>query len=342
MGKFFNQRVNNDKKNKIILIIIIIGILLVIVITTAIIHNKSKNKELSNAKIEIRDEVTLEINAEKPEKTVYFKSLENVNEDDIKINYENVNFSELGTYKAKIKVNNEIYEVNIRIVDTIAPNLELKDLTIEKGTVYKPEDFVDTCEDNSNKGCKISFDELTPDKDGKKIDYSNYTEEGTYDIKITAEDDAKNNTTKKTTLKIGPSTGITPNGPTDPEEITPPELCTYGSYEYDKVNYILSLDISNKGCAVESKLNQNPNVLDTLDKILINEKEKLMKEFESLNITDPVDVTSSSNQIPNIDKKGIVGYQIEIEVVVNNEKIEKYYLKADQTRVYTINKYNLK
>ena len=328
--KFFNQKVKNRKGNKTKIIIIVVCLIVIIASLIIFITTKSHKKGNQNQKIVLRDQISLEINSKIPDKDIFFKELANVDENDIKIDYSNIDFKNIGNYTAIVELYNKKYKVKVNIVDTIAPNLVVKNITINKGEKYKATDFVTSCTDNSNKECKIDFYNVSLDENGNKIDYSKYEKEGTYDVQIIATDEAKNHTIKKVKLIIGTNTKPKPNN------------CKFGNNEYDKDNYTMSLDISTNGCALESKVNQNENILKEIDKIYENETNKLLKEFKLLNINDDLVLKRNRIEIPNKEKTGIVGYQIEITITINNEIKEKYTLNSDGTRNYSINKYNLK
>ena len=71
-----------------------------------------------------------------------------------------------------------------------------------------------------------------------------------------------------------------------------------------------------------------------------------MNEFKKLNITSDVTVNRKPEVILNKTGKGVVGYSLQMELFENingkDELVESYYLKLDGSRVYSVNKYNLK
>lgn len=94
-----------------------------------------------------------------------------------------------------IKINNNKNDVkeDNSIKDTEIPNLILKSLTIEKGQEYNINSFLESCTDNSNEECILSFE---------NEEMAKYKDVNKYVIKIIAKDSANNITTKETTLEI--------------------------------------------------------------------------------------------------------------------------------------------
>jgi len=307
--KFFNQKIPN--KNKSIAQIIIISICVIGVIICFFIANHFSNKPKNNpnAIIELRDSVAIEINGELPEKTTYFAELQNVNEDDIIIDHKNVDLSTAGDYKVTVEINNKLYEVILKVIDTDSPVLKTKDVSIRQGSSYKAEDFVQNCSDNSQKQCKISFYTSAVNQDGEKINYANYKDAGEYTVQIVAEDPSGNISSPITAkLTIGSK-----NNPPEPT------ICKFGNKEYDNSKYILATYVTENNCAIDLNLYHDANVRNSVEKIMQAQTKKLQQEFAKLNITQLKTLNRKSEAVLNIAGTGIVGYTLHMEVIITND-----------------------
>lgn len=333
MAKFFNQRVKKSGASTgTIVIASIVGVLIVIAIGV-LISVKSKNNH-KDAVIKIRDSVAVEVNSKLPDKTLFFSELEGVKEKDIKTNYDKVNLEKVGTYEVKIKIYNESYTSKLEVVDTEAPVLKTKDVNIAIGGTYKPEDFVESCKDNSDTDCKIEFYDLSLTQSGEKIDYSAFTAEGAYTVQIVATDDAGNKTSPQSaTLNIGKN------------NVKIPTVCKYGNDSYDTSKYILAVNVTENGCGLDLNVYQDEAKLKLVNSIVENEKAKLKKEFSTikLSITD-IYLNSDIGPVLNMSGTGLVGYTLKITVSINKgtaneEVIEEYFVNLKGERQYTINKY---
>ncbi len=87
---------------------------------------------------------------------------------------------------------------NIRISaysQSKVPNLILKKVTIEKNVSYQINDFIESCTTNSNLKCQLDY---------QNEQMRNYTEVGTYQITIIAQDASHHKIRKTTSLTIEP------------------------------------------------------------------------------------------------------------------------------------------
>ena len=196
------MEVNKMKKKKI-LIVTIITVIVLLGITLFIFLEKKDNKEKESGniqtneeKINIKENVEVEINSEVLNIKDFF---ENSNFSDGKINYfENdkkikfdTKYNKIGSFKVVIKINDKNYETTLNVVDTLAPTLKLKELTITLGDKFEINSFVESCTDNSKEDCILSY------KENKK-----YTKVGTYDVTIIAKDKSDNVAEETTKLII--------------------------------------------------------------------------------------------------------------------------------------------
>ena len=181
----------------IITVIVLLGITLFIFLEKKDIKEKeSSNIQTKEEKINIKENVEVEINSEVLNIKDFF---ENSNFSDGEINYfENdkkikfdTKYNKIGSFKVVIKINDKNYETAINIVDTLAPTLKLKELTITLGDKFEINSFVESCTDNSKEDCILSY------KENKK-----YTNAGTYDVTIIAKDKSDNVAEETTKLII--------------------------------------------------------------------------------------------------------------------------------------------
>lgn len=332
--KFFNQKVKKNNKKTIIIISSVAAALLILaIILIILINNMQNNNKLKNAKITIRDTVTVEVNEELPTKDLYFTELENVSTKDIKINTRKVKIKEVGKYPVTIKIFGKKFKTSLEVVDTKSPELTVKNIAIKSGDMYSAQDFIESCIDNSSKACIVEFDTSSINQDGAKIDYSNYKSKGTYAIKLIAKDESGN--------QVGPVTAHLTIGATDAKPLT----CKFGSIDYDSTKHTMAINVAEENCALDLNLYKNEETLEPANKLVESETEKLQKEFNKINLkTTDIYLNSNIEAILNIEGTGIVGYSIFIEMSIKNsnnetEVIESFYLKEDGTREYIVNKY---
>lgn len=190
------------KKKKIliittIIVIVLLGITLFIFLEKKDIKEKeSSNIQTKEEKINIKENVEVEINSEVLNIKDFF---ENSNFSDEEINYfENdkkikfdTKYNKIGSFKVVIKINDKNYETTLNVVDKLAPTLKLKELTITLGDKFEINSFVESCTDNSEEDCILSY------KENKK-----YTKVGTYDVTIIAKDKSDNVVEETTKLII--------------------------------------------------------------------------------------------------------------------------------------------
>lgn len=337
-GKFFNQRVKGSSNNNMKAYMIVGGCILIIFIVVIIIVSVGGDDNSPDAVIEVQDSISVEINGDLPDNTDFFSELQNVKEDDIDVDYSGVDMSKLGSYDVTITVNNHEYTSTLNVIDETAPELTTKDLTINIGQTYNAEDFVDTCTDNSGEECVIEFYENGRDQDGNLIEYGSYLAEGTYQIQIIASDSSENATQPQTaTLIIGEGGGT-----------VDPSTCRYGGSEYDSNTYILGVNVTNNGCALDLNLYHEESTQQAAKDLAETDTEKLQKEIYNLNIDKNIikNLTQRINPVLNTTGTGLVGYTVEMILTLEytdgtTEVVERYFLDQNGKRTYSINKYNL-
>ena len=236
---FFNQaHVKKNRLITIISIVVVLIIILITFFSTNYFYDKNNDKP--NAKVQLKEYVEVEIYGSMPSILSYFKILENVQVNNIQITYDedftydedlsactdeekdtinkirnqeivvenNVDYfkclkfipNKTGNYDVNFDISGNKLKTQLRIIDTQAPVLTTKNITITDEDSYYANDFANTCTDNSKQECYIEF--YNPDR-GQRIDYSKYKNPGTYEIKIIAKDSAGNETEPQTaTLTI--------------------------------------------------------------------------------------------------------------------------------------------
>lgn len=190
------------KKKKIltittIIVIVLLGITLFIFLEKKDIKEKeSSNIQTKEEKINIKENVEVEINSEVLNIKNFF---ENSNFSDGEINYFesdkkikfDTKYNKIGSFKVIMKINDKNYETTLNVVDKLAPTLKLKELTITLGDKFEINSFVESCTDNSEEDCILSY------KENKK-----YTKVGTYDVTIIAKDKSDNVVEETTKLIV--------------------------------------------------------------------------------------------------------------------------------------------
>ena len=337
--KFFNQRVKGSS-NKSMIAYIIVGVCIFLIFFAVIMVVVFSNNSSSNPEpvIEIRGLVTVEINSEIPDKTLFFAELQHVSENDIDISYAEADLTKVGEYPISIEVYGESYESTLSVVDTEAPVLLVKNHSIPVGGSYTAADFIDSCSDNSNEECIVSFYSMGMDQDGNTLNYNQFTNEGIYSVQIVASDSSGNTTAPMTAqLTIG-----------DVNQTEPPTYCNFGNSEYDANTYILGVNVTQNGCALDLNLYYNEQVTAPAYELVNNDTEQIRKEINKLNISNVKQVHFNQVITPVLNNAGtgIVGYtvqqQINIEYNDNStEEIANYYINTDGKRIYSLNKYNL-
>ena len=189
---------------KSVRIILIGGICLIIVLIPIILYNKlnknyQNNQEIKEERLKeelkIKEDITLEVNSPLLSiNDLFSKDIEVTYEIKYYLDNEEINptsYDKIGVYEVKVLINDETYQTKITVEDTIKPVLKLKEVSINEGEVYKIEDFIDSCTDNSGETCLFEY--KNP---------ATYSKEGTYDITIIAKDSSSNAVEETTKLNI--------------------------------------------------------------------------------------------------------------------------------------------
>lgn len=336
-NKFFYNKVYNVKRNIINAIIIgicVVGIILCFIFTSKFYGNNPNEQK----NLDIKSEVTIEVN-DTINKEIFFSKLENVNLDEIEIIYpDDFTTEKVGRSNIIIKVNDKNYDSILNVVDTEMPNLVVKNVKINENGSYNPNSFVSKCTDNSKNDCVISFYEAV-DTDGNKINYGEYTESGTYNIKISAKDESGNEAIKEAKLTITKKNGTTTTVNPVVEE------CKYGNANYNTKEYILTVPISVNNCAVSIDLYKDETMTEKINKIMETETIRIKKDVDSLNLKGRFALNRQISTVFNTSGNGLVGYELTmtINITSNNESsnVVSYKLNSDGKRIFINNPYNL-
>lgn len=340
--KFFYNKVYNTKRmiiNGIIIGVCIIGILICFIVVS---NFKGESHLAPAGNLTIKSDVSVEVN-ESYTNEIFFSEIENVDLDDIKINYSlDYDPSKIGSYVVSIIVDNNEHQVNLNVVDTTRPHLNLKDLKINSNKSYTINDFVESCSDNSNLECKLSY--ACTDEEGNAKDCSKFTKDGEYEIKISATDSSGNEIIKSAKLTIGNKKPVEEKPNT---EVNPPATtCKYGNNTYDKTLYLLATDISTNGCAISLDLYKSETMTQKINKIMDTETAKIKRDVEALNLTGTLSLNRKVTAIVNTTGNGIVGYELSMIVKITNngetKTVVEYKVNPEGNRVFITNPYQLK
>ena len=350
MGRFFNGKVKNnmDKNTLIRYGVIAGGVLLIVIILILIISNAGGKK----GTITLNPEVVVEVNTEFPEKAKFFSKIEDFDLNDIEIDFADADISEVGTYKVTVTAKGRGSEqVDLKVVDTTAPSLTAKALTIAYGEPYYVEDFVDSCSDNYDKECMIEYYEGNVDQYGNKVDYSSFIDPGRYTIVIIAKDENGNISEPQTTSLVIENEGDVPDRPVE---------CKFGGLEVsDDISYPVAVIVGDKTsqCAVDRDVWDDEDVQKPVNEFYNSDYDRLKVQLTPI-LEDEYPKGAKIVAYPhyvavlNKDLTGLVGYAIYVKVYIadgdaqgsidttDNLKIA-YYLRDDKTREYDVNAFDL-
>ena len=160
---------------------IILSLMLVIVGIVFFVLNMSSLELLStNQSIEINSEVDF---------TSYIKEVKNGDIEDVVIDGSGVNVNQLGDYIVYYTYKDKTQELTLSVVDTVAPVVEVKELSVLQGTKVTIEDLI------------TNISDATKTTSSFEAEYD-FSKEGKHDVNIIVEDEGKNKTTVKTTVEI--------------------------------------------------------------------------------------------------------------------------------------------
>ena len=345
MGRFFNGKVKNDKSTLIRYGVIAGGVLLIIIIIILIAVNSHGSK----GTLTLNKVTEVEVNTELPDKTKFFKEIVNFDKNDIEIDYNDADISTVGSYTVTLSAKGS-EDVELKVVDTTAPTLTLKEYTVGYGDPYFVEDFVSSCTDNYDKECTVEFFRESSDSNGNAIDYSSYTELGTYSIMIVAKDENGNVSEPQTTSLI-----------IQEDATVSPTNCEFGNLDVSSdLSYPIAVTVGDKetSCAINRDLWDNEDVKSAVDKFYNEDYERLKTQLTPVLEEEYPDKDAKISVYPhyvailNKSLKGLVGYAVYVKVYIaptdyegsidSTENLKMaYYLNSDKTREYDVNVFDI-
>lgn len=189
MDQDFYFEESNPRKTRVVIVILV---LIFIFVVGALLYARSRytlniKKDLkfevgSNVSNDVRDYVKNKVVDEND----YTIMLSGVQQDDGV-------FNKVGDYTFKIKYKNITKTGYIKVVDTVAPNVEVSELTVGVDEEFLPDDFVTLCDDYS-KPCKVEYVNNDDEDLNKK--------EGSYKLELKISDSENNSIKKEVTLNV--------------------------------------------------------------------------------------------------------------------------------------------
>lgn len=190
MDEDFYFEESNPKKAKLIFVIILIIISLCCI---GFIYYRSKYT------LNIKKEITYEIGSEISNNISDYVTSNIIDESDYTLLLSSVSMEDnvlnkVGEYTYKVKYKNITKSGTIKVIDTVAPTVEVSDLTVGVDEEYSAEDFLSTCDDYS-KPCTVTY------KD--ESDSSLSSTQGEYSVNLIVSDSVGNkvNVTGKLIVK---------------------------------------------------------------------------------------------------------------------------------------------
>ncbi len=189
MDQDFYFEESNPRKTKRIIFAIIVVFLLIV---GSLYYYKSKYT------LNIKKNLKYEVGTVLPTDVREFVNNKVIDESDYtllvsSISTEDGVLNKVGDYTYKIKYKNVTKTGKIKVVDTVAPRVEVEELTVGVNEEFLVDDFVKVCEDYS-KPCKAEYDNESDSKVNEK--------EGTYNFKIRVSDSVGNMVKKDVTLHV--------------------------------------------------------------------------------------------------------------------------------------------
>ena len=349
MGKFFNGQVRRNRATLIKYIVIGCGIFFIILLFI-LIGAKSRKKN-NNVVLTPKESLTIEVNSEKPKPIDFFEpdGIKNYDTNLLSVDYLDLDTSKIGEYE--ITLNAEGYnsvKIPVYVKDTKPPVLILRELKINYGESYVLDEFVESCIDNSNTDCVISY--------YQDNNYSSFYEPGTYTVKIVAKDESGNAADVQETRLIIEGNEVEIPGPGTPTE------CVYGNMTVSDQRYPMAVVVGDQtnDCAIDRNLWDDKDTQEPASKFLKQDLETLKQDAKFKSYIDTnfhetdtnIVVKSDIIGIYNDAASGLVGYGIYVEIYISarsdttqadapEKLVLSYYLNADYTRHYITNKCNL-
>lgn len=329
----------------LLVLVLIIGLLFLI---KSCSKNSSKKKNSSDTKEtktiapKIVKIINIKINEEVPSIERFVRNYDKVKTEHDSITYDQNNFvnntyNAVGEYQVVIKINNKHYDAKIIVKDDEAPTFNLKNISINEGSSYSVNSFVENCTDNSGKECVIEFTDSA---------YGKYTTPGVYEVKIEAKDLNGNKAEAKTatiTIVANPKPTPTPT-PTPPKPVN--KTCEYGKNEINS-NEIVTYYVTQDSCAVDIEYAKTSTYIAVPNNMAKKEQTQLENDLRNANVQVLVKFDYTITPVLNKAKTGLVGYKVTMSAYDytnedNPKLLVKYIIKSNGSRSYQVNTLNLK
>lgn len=186
--EFYFEESNPHKTKKIIIVLI----LLFILVCGGFFYFRSKYT------LNIKKNLKFEAGSILPSEVSAYVKNKVIDENDYTLMMESVTtednvLTKVGEYSFKIKYKNITKSGKLKVVDTVAPRVEVSELTIGVDEEFEVDDFITVCEDYS-KPCSVSYDNQNDEKLTK--------EEGTHNFKINISDSVGNTIKRDVVLNV--------------------------------------------------------------------------------------------------------------------------------------------
>lgn len=277
---------SNPRKTKLV----IFGLILLFIIAVVcyfLVRNKYTLNIKRNLKFEVGSVLSTDIrdyvNNKVLDENDYSLILSSVQQEDGIL-------TKTGEYSFKIKYKNVTKTGHLKVIDTVAPKVEVAELTVGIGEDFDGDDFIVSCEDYS-KPCKVDYVDTN--------DAGPYKEEGTYNFQISISDNASNVVKKDVTL------------------IVKKDYNSNVQKEKDlKADYIIpNFDDWNNEMIIKFEKGYDPNSIDDTDaysKLMEVSGEDLHKYIDPLYVNNLI---TDSQIIEVYNKYGLViGYAIRVKL----------------------------
>lgn len=294
-----NKKEKGDKKTSpLSIIILVIAVIALIGYGVYFFLNKAGNKSKSISLI-----LTSWEKGEKlPIEITKYANIYGLDASSCTVNNENIDINNVGRYTYTVSCPNMKEQTGeVEVLDSVGPNVTLKEVVVIPGSTVDAKDFIESCKDATiKKGCSVNF----KDEEDKIINY--LENEGEYDVNIVISDDYDNTTEVIGKLKV------TQNAPTQKlicEKSNPPTSEAKANiterYEYSltdanelyEAQKIRVYDFANLEdyMTIKEKYEQTGNIDDIVGKV------KLEDEYKLITITTVLNEESLKKEFDNAE-----------------------------------------
>ena len=189
MDQEFYFEESNPKKTKIIIVIMIIAFSL---FCATLVYYRNLYT------LHVKKDLVYEVGTQISEDVRDFVNNKVVDDGDYTlllagVSMEDNVLTKVGTYTFKVKYKNITKKGKLKVIDTVAPKVEVQDLTVGVNEEYEVSEFLTLCEDYS-KPCNVLYEDESDKNLNKK--------EGSYKFNIIITDDVGNKVKKEVNLTV--------------------------------------------------------------------------------------------------------------------------------------------